>query len=108
MAVLEEQAKSCGYTDFYDTHINQFPPKGPFPPGPDYHVKGCDIYDNIYNAIYYVNPCFNIYHLTDFCPFLWDELGFPSLGTGPNNYFNRTGKRLSVFCMGNKVNNQLN
>lgn len=34
--------------------------------------------------------CFNIYHLTDFCPFLWDELGFPSLGVGPNNYFNRS------------------
>jgi carboxypeptidase D len=48
------------------------------------------VYDNIYNAIYLVNPCFNIYHLTDFCPYLWDEMGFPSLGGGPNNYFNRS------------------
>lgn len=23
-------------------------------------------------------------------PYLWDQLGFPSLGTGPNDYFNRT------------------
>lgn len=37
-----------------------------------------------------MNPCFNFYHVTDFCPFLWDELGFPSLGWGPNNYFNRS------------------
>lgn len=29
---------------------------------------------NQYNAAYYVNPCFNIYHLTDYCPFLWDNL----------------------------------
>lgn len=41
-------------------------------------------------AALYVNPCFNFYHVTDFCPFLSDELGFPSLGWGPNNYFNRT------------------
>lgn len=37
-----------------------------------------------------MNPCFNFYHVTDYCPFLSDELGFPSLGWGPNNYFNRT------------------
>jgi carboxypeptidase D len=99
MAVLEETALTCGYTDYYAEYFNIFPPKGPLPPGPDYRRKGCDIYDDIYNAVYYVNPCFNIYHLTDFCPFLWDELGFPSLGTGPNNYFNRTGKRLSLPCI---------
>lgn len=92
LAGLEARAKSCGFTAFYDTYINQFPPTGKFPPAPSYEVEGCDLYDDLYNAIYYVNPCFNIYHLTDFCPFLWDELGFPSLGTGPNNYFNRTGK----------------
>lgn len=50
-------------------------------------------------AALYVNPCFNFYHVTDFCPFLSDELGFPSLGWGPNNYFNRTDvqEALNVF-----------
>jgi len=28
--------------------------------------------------------------LTDFCPYTWDVLGFPSLAGGPNNYFNRS------------------
>lgn len=44
--------------------------------------------DDIYAAIFLVNPCFNIYHLTDFCPYLWDQLEFPSLA-GPDNDYNR-------------------
>lgn len=46
---------------------------------------GCDVWDDIVSAAIYVNPCFNIYHLTDFCPFLWDEMGFPSLATVSEN-----------------------
>jgi carboxypeptidase D len=44
--------------------------------------------DDIYAALFLVNPCFNIYHLTDFCPYLWDQLEFPSLA-GPDNDYNR-------------------
>ncbi|KAG9237435.1 serine carboxypeptidase [Amylocarpus encephaloides] len=98
MASIEARAQSCGFTDFYNNHVNQYPPKGKFPSAPSPKVQGCDLYDDIYNAIYYVNPCFNIYHLTDFCPFLWDELGFPSLGVGPNNYFNRTDVQAAIHA----------
>jgi len=87
---ITARAKSCGFTDFYNKYAFSFPPPGPIPPAPDSGAPGCDLYDDIITAIYYVNPCFNIYHLTDFCPYLWDELGFPSLGGGPNNYFNRS------------------
>lgn len=91
MAQMVDAAESCGYTSFFNAYSDTFPPKGPIPAAPDYTLTpGCDMYDNIYNAIYLVNPCFNIYHLTDFCPYLWDEMGFPSLGGGPNNYFNRS------------------
>lgn len=89
LAEVEARAESCGYTAFHDKWTSEFPPSGPIPTAPS-EENGCDLYDDIYNAIYYVNPCFNIYHLTDFCPFLNDELGFPSLGFGPNNYFNRS------------------
>ncbi|KUJ18761.1 alpha/beta-hydrolase [Mollisia scopiformis] len=90
MANITARADSCGYTDFFNKWTTSFPPPGPIPAAPNSSLPGCDLYDDIYNAIYYVNPCFNIYHLTDYCPYLWDELGFPSLGAGPNNYFNRS------------------
>jgi carboxypeptidase D len=88
LAEIEARAESCGYTAFHDKWTSEFPPSGTI--GAVGVGSDCDLWDDIYNAIYYVNPCFNIYHLTDFCPYLWDELGFPSLGGGPNNYFNRS------------------
>lgn len=90
LANITARAKSCGFTDFFEKWTTEFPPSGPIPTAPKSSAPGCDLYDDIYNALYYVNPCFNIYHLTDFCPYLWDELGFPSLAGGPNNYFNRS------------------
>jgi carboxypeptidase D len=90
VAEITARADSCGYTDFFNKWTTSFPPPGPIPTAPDSSRPGCDLYDDIYNAAYYVNPCFNIYHLTDFCPYIWDNLGFPSLGAGPNNYFNRS------------------
>ena len=90
MANITERAQSCGYTDFHDKYTTSFPPPGPIPTAPKSSVPGCDLYDDIYYSIYYTNPCFNIFHLTESCPYLYDELGFPSLGGGPNNYFNRT------------------
>ncbi|CAG8949734.1 hypothetical protein HYFRA_00004053 [Hymenoscyphus fraxineus] len=91
MARVEAQAKSCGFTDFYDTYSNQFPPNAP-----SSGVKGCDVWGDIKRAALAVNPCFNVYHLTDFCPYLWDHMGFPSLRTGLNNYFNRTDVQKAI------------
>lgn len=66
------------------------PPPPPMPLNVHNHETFTDPPNLVALAAIYVNPCFNFYHVTDFCPFLWDELGFPSLGWGPNNYFNRT------------------
>jgi len=87
---ITTQAEKCGFTEFFNKYSDTFPPVGKIPTAPSSAVPGCDLYDAVYSAAYYENPCFNIYHLTDYCPFLWDELGFPSLGSGPNNYFNRS------------------
>lgn len=90
MAYITEKAQTCGFTDFHDKYTTSFPPPGPIPTAPDaYSVPGCDLYYAIYNAALYTNPCFNQYHLIEYCPYLHDELGL-SLGGGPNNYFNRT------------------
>lgn len=94
-ALVNDMAENCGYNDFMDLALT-FPPSGKFPSPTSLAKSGvntnqdCDVWDTIASAALYVNPCFNFYHVTDFCPFLWDELGFPSLGWGPNNYFNRT------------------
>ncbi|KAI1617175.1 carboxypeptidase [Exophiala viscosa] len=85
---INQRAETCGYFSFMEEALT-FPPKGKFT-APNVTAPGCEVWDDIVTAAIYVNPCFNIYHLTDYCPFLWDELGFPSLGSGPNNYFNRT------------------
>ncbi|KAI0156916.1 alpha/beta-hydrolase [Xylariaceae sp. FL1272] len=77
--------KSCGYTSWLDNALT-FPPKGKI------DAPGCetdDPWEIINSAATWVNPCFNVYHVTDSCPYLWDELGF-SFGLGPNNYFNRS------------------
>lgn len=89
IADVTARAESCGYTEFFNKHTTTFPPTGLIPaaPGSD---GNCDLFDDIFTAALLVNPCFNIYHLTDFCPYLSDEMGFPSLGGGPHNYFNRS------------------
>lgn len=94
VATLNEKAEACGYNAFMDLALT-FPPSGQFPSPTSFaagnvSLDDCDVWDDIALAALYVNPCFNFYHITDFCPFPWDQLGFPSLGWGPNNYFNRT------------------
>ncbi|PMD33698.1 alpha/beta-hydrolase [Hyaloscypha variabilis F] len=90
MANITKRAETCGYTEFFNKYTTSFPPPGPIPTPPNSSLPGCDLYDDVYNATYFMNPCFNIYHLVEYCPYLYDQLGFPSLGGGPNNYFNRT------------------
>ncbi|KAJ6111286.1 hypothetical protein N7486_003521 [Penicillium sp. IBT 16267x] len=89
MADINKKSESCGYNKFLEAALT-FPPPKDFPVAPEPYQDGCDLWDQIVKAATYVNPCFNMYHLTDFCPFLWDEMGFPSLAGGPNNYFNQT------------------
>lgn len=88
-ADVNARAEKCGYFEFLDNALT-FPPKGTIPTAPNSSEPGYAVWDDILTAAVYVNPCFNIYHIIDFCPYLWDVLGIPSLGVGPNNYFNRT------------------
>ncbi|KAI0024009.1 alpha/beta-hydrolase [Xylariomycetidae sp. FL0641] len=94
MKYINKEAEDCGYFDFMDKALT-FPPEGKFTVPQN---RSCDVWNEIIEAAIFVNPCFNIYHLTDFCPFLWDELGFPSLAGGPNNYFNRSDVQAAVHA----------
>lgn len=91
---VNERAKECGFTDFMEEALT-FPPKGPFAFPDSINVtavidKNCSLWKDIATAAIYVNPCFDPYHVSSSCPFPSNPLGFPTLGWGPNNYFNRS------------------
>ncbi|EPE28601.1 alpha/beta-Hydrolase [Glarea lozoyensis ATCC 20868] len=104
-AVLQNMTDSCGYTEFNEKYFT-FPPPGPLPvklPGTDEEnvtTPDCDIFDLIYNEIFYVNPCWDIYQVATTCPVLWDVLGFPGsfdyLPAGASIYFNRTDVQKAI------------
>lgn len=97
MADVNNRADSCGYTKFMEDAL-VFPPTGKIPSAPDPSQPDCYVWDDIVEAAYYVNPCFNVYHLTDFCPYLWDVMGFPSLASGPNDYFKRRDVQAAIHA----------
>jgi carboxypeptidase D len=92
---INARADSCGYTSWLERAL-RYPPQGHIPSAPSSSVPGCDVYTDIVNAALLVNPCFNVDHLTDFCPYLWDILGFPSLGAGPDDYFARADVQKAI------------
>jgi hypothetical protein len=71
MEAVRERQDACNYSSYMDTYFKFPPPKGPFPVLTDpYSTEdgACDQFDNFYAAILEVNPCFNIYHITETCP----------------------------------------
>jgi len=58
----------CGYTEYQDKYLQFPPPNESFPilSGPTRRNNySCDQFDNAYAAILEVNPCFNIYHISE-------------------------------------------
>lgn len=105
---IHSMADSCGYTDFNEKYLS-FPPPGPMPakkdlPGMDRLglavTADCDVFDLIYNEIFNLNPCWDIYQVATTCPVLWDVLGFPGsfdyLPAGASIYFNRTDVQKAI------------
>lgn len=68
LAHLDAQAVSCNYTSYLDTFLT-YPPKGvlPFPTGlsSSRTARGCDIWDEIFDAALMINPAFDIYRIFD-------------------------------------------
>ncbi|KAI4191778.1 MAG: hypothetical protein LQ348_003430, partial [Seirophora lacunosa] len=96
---IHTRASSCGYTSFLETYLT-FPPAGPLPNPPNASAPGCDLFNDIFDAISLVNPCFDIYQIATTCPLLWDVLGFPGsfnyLPAGAEVYFNRTDVQRAI------------
>ena len=71
MAHLDAQAETCGYANYTATHLT-YPPTGLLPlPGRSVEAdRGCDVWDEIFDAALLVNPAFNIYRIFDTVSFL--------------------------------------
>ncbi|KAK4506376.1 hypothetical protein PRZ48_000106 [Zasmidium cellare] len=68
----------CGFSTYLNTYLKFPPPQWPFAQ-PRYTAEtnngSCDTHTAAEAALFKVNPCFNAYHITDYCPRLWTVLG---------------------------------
>ncbi|KAG9597901.1 serine carboxypeptidase, partial [Aureobasidium melanogenum] len=103
LAKMETLHQSCGYADYIDKYLT-FPASGVQPPALFNFTSdaSCDLFDLINEAALVVNPCFDIYEITQMCPLLWDVLGFPTQlvysPAGADVYFNRTDVKRAIHA----------
>jgi len=103
MAQLDTKALACNYTNYFDDFVHYPPTAGALPlPGTSTEAaRGCDLWDEIFNAALVVNPAFDIYRIFDTFPILWDVLGFP--GSFPQTqvsplYFDREDVKKAIHA----------
>lgn len=64
-------------------------------------LEGCGtLWNDIFEAVTLLNPCFDLYQVATTCPLLWDVLGFPGsfdyLPEGASIYFNRKDVKAAI------------
>lgn len=68
----------CNYSSYLEEYAT-FPPTKKFPVLPDPYSHGanftCGAWGWAFTAALEANPCFNVYHITDMCPFTYSQLG---------------------------------
>lgn len=66
MAHLDNVASTCGYDTYFAKHVT-YPPKGLLPlPGKSVEGdRGCQVWEQIFEAALLVNPAFDIYRIFD-------------------------------------------
>lgn len=85
MAHVRNVSVSCGFRDWHHRYLRYPAVPGPLPPAPGYRKLGngtvvarpeCEgLFNQIFDAMQVVNPCFNIYNIRDQCPKPRDPLG---------------------------------
>jgi carboxypeptidase D len=106
MDTIRQHQKDCGYEDYLNKYFTFPATQGPIPLLTDpYSTENatCDQFDNFYSAILQVNPCFNIYHITETCPHPFSQLGIVNTGDyqPPDAivYFNRTDVQKALHAV---------
>ncbi|KAF6834464.1 carboxypeptidase [Colletotrichum plurivorum] len=102
MNALRWTHEHCNYSSYLAENV-AFPAKGPWPPIQRERSRNgtCDIFSWALDGATNANPCFNLYHISETCPFVNSQLGIvnqrltPSLQgdyspKGARVYFNRT------------------
>ncbi|KAI6363721.1 hypothetical protein MCOR25_005787 [Pyricularia grisea] len=94
---LQARDAKCGLTEYMTKGLS-YPPKGQLPSGsPVEKDEACaKIFDDVYRATFAINPCFNIYEITQSCPLLWDVLGY--VPEGASIYFNRSDVKRAIHA----------
>lgn len=72
MAGVGQRARECDLTSYIDKHL-QFPPstklfKQLVWQNDTWAAEQCGMLESLRAAAELVNPCFNVYHITDSCP----------------------------------------
>ncbi|KAI0134045.1 putative serine-TYPE carboxypeptidase F precursor [Xylariales sp. AK1849] len=98
-AYLHDQYDSCGFANFSNTYL-QYPPPGPQPSTADVSDECANLWYDVYNEAFSLNPCYDVYQVATTCPLLWDVLGFPGslyyIPDGADVYFNRTDVQKAI------------
>jgi carboxypeptidase D len=72
MADLDQRADECGLTQYIEDQLQFPPPTSLFNKlvwqNDTWAAEQCDMLPSIRAAAELVNPCYNIYHVTDSCP----------------------------------------
>lgn len=61
------------YTSFFEEYFT-FPSAGPMPTPPNLDETGSPFRTTLQQAAALINPCFNVYHITDYCPALHNPI----------------------------------
>lgn len=102
MDALRENDAQCNFTSYMEKYYTFPPPQEKFPVLPDPYINdnGCYQFDIILEAALLVNPCFNLYHITQTCPTPSTVLGIVNPGDyqapGSQVYFNRTDVQKAI------------
>ncbi|CAK4004343.1 serine carboxypeptidase [Lecanosticta acicola] len=100
---LSAQHQRCGYAHYLERYLTFPPPQQKFPELPNAFTANstCDTFDTSFHAILEINPCASVYHITDYCPFLWSVNGPINRGYDPapkTKYFNRTDVKRAIHA----------
>lgn len=106
---IHKRHEDCKYAEYLEEYL-VYPPSGQqpvIPPGinenQSSYLSGCGIMGDVMEAIFDLNPCFNIYQVGAGCPLPYDPLGF-SAGYdynpegAPVIYFNRTDVKAALHA----------